>query len=402
MNILLVCPEYPPRNIGGGGIVYKSIANELKKKGHKVRVIAGNLNCKQIVGQIELIYDQGVPVHFIPLILPPKFRNFDVRTYTPPTITGIAFLIKELIQSRKEVIHLHGLCHPLVDLAAFTCMLTRKKYVFTCHGIPKSPRTSGSFWRFILKSYLSIIEKIVIKRAAMVTTVSNSLLKECLEEKLTNKMMVVIINGVNTELQLVKPKPIGEFEKKYRLKGKRIVFAIGRLNQNKGFQHLINAMIDVTQRIPAAMAIIAGTGPYKERLQEQIYEKNLTKKVKLVGWISEEEKATFYKYCDTVVFPSLQEPFGLVILEALAMHKPVIAFNTETATQLLDNGFNSLLVPLADEKKLAATITRILEDKTLQEKIIANTYTKIRIFEWNKIIKKYINTYRKAYAKNEI
>lgn len=396
MRILIICPEYPPRNIGGGGIVYRNLAKNLTENGHDVQIIAGNFKNRKIFGHVEKIHDEQLSVNFVPLIFSPKFRRFNLETYTPPTFFGLLFLIKKILKTNNEIVHLHGLCHPIIDFAAFICVLSKKKYIFTCHGIPKSPATSGFFWRKLYDIYLALIGRFVIKNAVAVTFISKSLLSECKLENLVNENMSVIPNGVDNELQNVKSLSFGELDKKHKLKGKKIIFAIGRLNQTKGFQHLINAMPKIIEELPETILVIAGVGPYEGELKKQIQKKNLLSHVKLVGWVDEPEKKALYECSDVVIFPSTYEPFGLVILEAMSMKKPLIAFRTSSAKELMKNDIIDITVPVADENALSRSIIKILLNNNLKNEIIEMNLKRLECFDWSKITKKYVSTYHKA------
>jgi glycosyltransferase involved in cell wall biosynthesis len=391
IKIILIAPEYPPRNIGGGGIVFQNLANQLRRNGHDIKVIAGSFVNRKLVGQVETRSDYGVPVFFVPLLPSTRRGNLDTTTYSLPTLSASTFMTKQLLQSKNATIHLHGLSHPMIDLAALECCLLRRKYVLTCHGIPKTPETANTPIRLLFKLYLATVERTIARRAMAVTFVSKALMKECRTKGITNKKMRIVPNGPNK--RLAKPKTINSINEKYVLKGKQVIFAIGRLNPTKGFQHLIQAMQYVAPKLPNATAIIAGSGTYKKTLEEIIIQTGLTNQVKLVGEISEEEKAALYKRSDVVVFPSLQEPFGLVILEAYAMQKPIIAFNTESAQEIINDKITGLLVPLRDDEKLAEAIIQVLTDKKIAEKLVANATDKSSAFEWEKITLDYENIY---------
>ena len=111
MNVLLISPEYPPRCIGGGGVVYQNLSEQLASKGHNVKVLAGNLENKGLVGKVESV-EGKVELNFVPLFPYPKFKKANSDSYTPPTILGFLFILKELVRNRTAVVHLHGFCHP--------------------------------------------------------------------------------------------------------------------------------------------------------------------------------------------------------------------------------------------------------------------------------------------------
>ena len=235
MKILLVTPEYPPLNIGGGGIVYENLAKQLKKNGQCINVIAGNFSNKKLFGRVEMFPVNNVNVNFVPLLPFPKSNKLDLATYTFPTLSGILYIAKELCRSKNSVIHLHGFFHPIIDITAFLCIVLRKKYILTCHGIPKSPENFGFPLNNLFKLYLSTFEKTLVKKASALTMISYFLMTECKSKNLVNKYMIVISNGPNSSLSKVNPNSVSGVEKKYSLKNKKLIFAIGRISPNKGF-----------------------------------------------------------------------------------------------------------------------------------------------------------------------
>lgn len=389
MDILLVTPEYPPRSIGGGGVVYENLSRQLKGKGNSINVLAGNFYNKNLIGHIENFEFRGVTVSFIPLMRFPNFRSIDFKSYTIPTALGFFSIIKGLIQRKSSVVHLHGFCHPIVDLTALACIFMRKKYILTCHGIPKTPEMHFPLKTFY-NAYLSTIERIVVRKASAVTLVSPFLKKQCIRKKLVNSNMTVVPNGPSKNLE-GNPKIIKSIEKTYGLKNKRIIFAIGRISHSKGFQFLVDAMQDVVRKLPDAVAIIAGEGAYKDCLADLVGIKGLSENVKLVGWISEESKAALYERSEIVVFPSIEEPFGIVILEALTKGKPIVAFDTESTLGVLRKG-SSLLVPVGDSKKLAQAIISLLTDSELYRKLVVRA-KEAKTYGWKKIADQYIDVY---------
>ena len=365
-------------------------------KGHNIEVIAGSFTNKNLIGKVEPFLDEGVPVFFVPLLPYPKLRGVSMASYTLPTLSTISFMAKQLLQKKDVVIHLHGLSHPIIDIAAFTCIMLRRRYVVTCHGIPMAPAEANRLIGLIFRLYLATVEGTISKSASAVTFVSKMLMKECIARGITNRTMKVITNGFDQNLSNATAKSLDAIDEKYALRGKQVILAIGRLNHSKGVQHLIEAMGHVASKLPNTLAIIAGSGPYRDILEDLIFQCKLTGQVRLVGRISEEEKAALYKRSDVVVFPSLREPFGLVILEAFAMQKPVIAFNTESAREIIGDKTDGLLVSTGDSKKLAEAIVQVLTDSQLKNMLVENTGRKIETFRWERIIREYETTYLEA------
>jgi glycosyltransferase involved in cell wall biosynthesis len=393
MRVLLVTPEFPPISIGGGGVVYENLSKQLKLDGHQVTVIAGNFANKGLIGKVEIVPVNDFFVDFVPLLPFPRSSKYDGASYTLPTVRGTFHLIKEVIQSENKIIHLHGYCHPMINLTALSCVVFRKKYLLTCHGIPQAPENSGIAVKTLFKIYLQTVVKMMAKKAKAVTLVSNALMTECESKNLVNQKTIVIPNGINTALIKVKPEVSSYLEKKYSLKNKKVIFSVGRISESKGFQFLIDAMQIVIAKVPDALAVIAGSGSYKPVLEDLVRKKDLSNNVKLIGWIDEKSKAFLYKRSELVVFPSLQEPFGIVILEALAMHKPLVAFETPSSVEIIKKD-TALLVPIGNAEELGRAIVRILTDSRLRDKLVANT-NNCKVLPWKEIADQYVEVYNK-------
>jgi glycosyltransferase involved in cell wall biosynthesis len=391
LKILLVSPEYPPRSIGGGGAVYKNLSGQLASKGHSVNVIAGNFDNKNPLGKIEVSEDNG-HLSFIPLLPHPNLKKANSASYTPPTLRGILFIVKALVRNKNNIVHLHGFCHPIIEVTAFTCIVFRKKYVITCHGIPINPQTFSLPAKIFFNLYLSIIERLIVKNAVALTTVSGSLKNECISRNLINKKMVVIPNGTDSSLANPQANIVIAIEEKYSLQGRPVIFALGRLSENKGFHFLIKAMHTVIASVPNAVAVIAGSGPYKTQLEELIQSEGLSGNVKLVGWVSENVKAALYELSEVVVFPSINEPFGMVMLEALKLHKPLISFNTDSAREVLSPE-SAMLVAVGDASALGNAIVQVLTDSELKSKLVANA-SKANVSSWDKVANQYLDVYQ--------
>jgi glycosyltransferase involved in cell wall biosynthesis len=391
----MVVPEYPPGTIGGGGTVYRNIAYGLKQQGHRIIVFSGD-HKHVMTGKTRKSNVKGLQIHFIPLIPAPRKGNMDFKTYTPPTFSGFLIFLKGFLQIKSDIIHLHGVGHPLVDCAGILSILLRRRYIFTCHGIPKSPEMAGKLPRLFFRMYLLALEKLIISKAKALTAVSHSLLEECKKKGLTNDKMYTITNGINHDFTSVTFNDVERIREKYLLGEKRLIFSIGRLSHVKGFQYLITALPFISASFPNSFTVIAGSGPYRNTLLDIVKRKNLSKHIKLAGWVSEKEKYSLYKCADLVVFPSIYEPFGMVILEAMSMRKPIIAFNKPPMSEIIENNVDGLLVKPGDVKKLANAILRCLTNDKLKNRLAENACKKSLTYQWEHVIEKYRETYFEA------
>jgi glycosyltransferase involved in cell wall biosynthesis len=108
-------------------------------------------------------------------------------------------------------------------------------------------------------------------------------------------------------------------------------------------------------------------GTVGEVLQRRAAELGLTERVLLTGPIT--NLAELYSAADVVVVPSWAEPFGLVIAEAMAAGRPIVASNAGAIPELIVDNVSGLLVPPRDVTALAAGVLRLLQDRELRDRL---------------------------------
>ncbi len=146
--------------------------------------------------------------------------------------------------------------------------------------------------------------------------------------------------------------------------GRKIVYSLGRLVGYKGYEYLVKA----AQYLPDDyMILIGGRGPLMDSLQTQIKELGVSDKVKLLGYISNEEFAAYYKACDVFCLSSIwkTEAFAIVQVEAMSCGKPVVATQIpESGVSWVNkHGYSGINVPVMDAKALADAILRITDER---------------------------------------
>ena len=99
---------------------------------------------------------------------------------------------------------------------------------------------------------------------------------------------------------------------------------------------------------------------------------------------------------DIFLAPSLHEGFGLVLLEAMALGKPIVASNCEGFQQLVENMKTGLLVEPANSKEITNAIMLLLFDSALQQQLSENALFSIRKYSWIERIKEYEELYKEV------
>src|SRR5262249_45041482 len=116
----------------------------------------------------------------------------------------------------------------------------------------------------------------------------------------------------------------------------------------------------VVRSNPKAVCVIAGEGSLRSSLERGTREFGLNKNVRFLGYRS--DALSMVNACDLFVLPSAVESFGLSIVEAMALSKPVIATNAGGPKEIVVPGETGLLVPPSDPESLAGAMLELLSD----------------------------------------
>lgn len=202
--------------------------------------------------------------------------------------------------------------------------------------------------------------------------------------------------GLNTKRLEIEDENIEDFEKiKNKIDNKKIVLAVGRLVEYKGFEYLVEASRFLKDDI---VVLIAGGGPLYDRLQNKINNLNLSNKVLLLGRVN--NVSVFMKNSDLFCLPSISrnEAFGLVLVEALYFGKPLVTTNVDGSgmNYVNINNKTGLVVPPKDPKALAEAINMILSDENLYSRFSKNAKERFKEFEIDSIANRIINIYQEV------
>lgn len=146
-----------------------------------------------------------------------------------------------------------------------------------------------------------------------------------------------------------------------------LVLFAGRLMPQKGVDVLI-AALDLLQHVrPGVRALIVGSGPLKEELEETAHAFQLDERVKFLG--HRDDVPRLLAAADLLVLPSRYEGMPNVVLEAMTACKPVVATAAPGTTEVVLDGATGLLVPLDDANALARAIRTLADDPELRRRL---------------------------------
>jgi glycosyltransferase involved in cell wall biosynthesis len=166
----------------------------------------------------------------------------------------------------------------------------------------------------------------------------------------------------------------------------KILLFVGRLVPEKGLDVLLAALPNILSNGVNAKIVAVGEGPQREEYQRMANEYGLGSKVLFVGHIDDWTLRALYRVADVTVVPSKFEPFGIVALEAMAAHCPLVASDVGGLAEIVDHEGTGLKVAANNPNALAWAITRVIRDIGFKNWIVNNAYQKcLWNYNWNKI-----------------
>jgi glycosyltransferase involved in cell wall biosynthesis len=201
------------------------------------------------------------------------------------------------------------------------------------------------------------IDRGLLRRSRIVLCVSAATQEMLVRLGVARERVRVLHNAVDDDRA---PVPLNLTEEFGLPRDARVLVAAGRLSPEKGHRHLVEAMARLKDHDPPIVLVILGSGRERERLREQIAAAGLAGRVVLGGFRADVLRCI--AGADLIVNPSLSEGLPNVVLEALALSRPVVATDVGGVSELITSGQTGWLVPPAHPAALAEAITAALDD----------------------------------------
>lgn len=337
MNVLLLSQFFSTTR-GGGEYLFSIIAKSLAENDHKVWVITNKIldehytlhkNIKLIFVPPTLEYKGG---------LPPGLLD-NIRYTVNAVITGLRIIKNEKI----DIIHSNNfapaLAGSLLSYFRSTPHITSIWDIFSLCG--------KDYWHKWIKQigvsrlYVFLgprFEKLILKLPhSAIHTISEASKEDLIKFGATKPIHVIppAIENVNKRIENSNPL--------------QFVY-VGRLVFYKNLEVVIKA-IDIAKKIePKINLIIVGEGPHKKSLEELTKNLGLGLNIEFKGYVNTDEKMKLIASSNALIFPSLCEGFGLVILEAFSQNKPVFVSNIRPISDFVSHGNNGYVLDPQDER----------------------------------------------------
>jgi len=394
MKVLLVIDYFPPDKLGGAGEAVYNLQKHLQKRGIETIVITSGKRNDADVNVIRICRSVKLSFLLSFLLLP--------------------FLIKKI---RPDVINFHQASNAFIALPKLlypksfpavvaTLQVSNKQVAQEIHPVFHNSKllAKPNVYEYIEKYIFALIhiiaDRLSTKMSDMVTAVSEQTRKECIRDyKVLPHKIKVVHNGIDIERFTAYPSN-NEIRKQFHLGDCPIVLYVGVFCIRKRLHNLLYAMRMVVEEVPDAKLLIVGGGRgYEGELGRLVDELNLENVVLFAGKVPNEQLPKYYACADVVALPSSYEGLPIVILEAMAMGKAVVASNVSGNPDAIRDGVTGFLIEKDNIRQFAEKIIFLLLNEDVRQQIGKAARKRIEeSFSWDKIAQEYETLYRSIIA----
>ena len=345
------------------------LAKEFKKRGIETKIIAPRRKREENYGKNVILLGTSFPFPFAGAI-------------SDLTINFNPVAIENTLKKEKfDVLHFHNFGFPSILQILTSPTASESLNILTFHA-----SLEGSKFMKRFPVLLGLVNKICQWKVDGIIGVAPLNLKYFKEY---SGPKIVIPNGI--DLAVFNPR-VPKL-KKYS-DGKINILFLGRIEERKGLIYLLRAYKILEKTFSDLRLIIVGEGPLKENLEKWVKDNKL-KNVVFEGKVPEEKVASYYKSCDIFCSPAIfGESFGLVLVEAMACGKPVVAFANEGYKGVLTGKGARFLAKPRDYKTLAEKIEILIKDPKLRKEMGQWGIEEAKKYSWPKIASQVLDFYQ--------
>ena len=198
----------------------------------------------------------------------------------------------------------------------------------------------------------------------------------------------IIPNGIDVDHFSNNQAPWPEF-----MDGKTNILFVGRLEKRKGLKYLLEAYSRLKWELPDTRLLVVGPGN-PDRDSHHILSARAMKDVVFLGKVSYQDLPRYYATADIFCAPATgAESFGIVLLEAMAAGKPIVASDIEGYNAIVSHGRQGLLFPRKDTEALAAALALLVQNPEMAQSMGARGRQDVETYRWDKVASQVVDFY---------
>ena len=366
MKIALVSPydfAYP------GGVVdhISNLGREMEERGHTVKILAPVSNASAM--GLDNLIAVGRP---FPIPTNGSIARISLSVWRERTVKSV------LRDEAFDIIHLH---EPLAPVLPLTVLYhSNAVNVGTFHTFSERNYRYRLSHRFLHRLHNKLSERIAVSPPAM---------------RYISKFFPgdyrIVPNGLDVDFYAEDVPPFDAFND-----GKLNILFVGRLEKRKGLKHLLGAFARLKWDYPFLRLIVVGPGNPGKECYQIMAERNL-QDVVFVGSVSQEAKRRYFRTAHIFCAPATgKESFGIVLAEAMASGRPIVATNIEGYASVMVDGEEGFLVPPRDDEALALALERLILDPGLRSEMGQRGQVTAQKYRWEKVAAQVEGCYQEA------
>lgn len=330
--------------LGGPPILVLDILQHLDKERFESTIATG-ITIDRKYDMIGFARDKNIRVFAMPSLVRDIHPLKDIKTL----IKLVIFLKKE----KFDIVHCHTSKGGFIGRLAAK-LAGAKIIIYSPHG----DIFEGYFCK-LATDFFILLEKFAARFTDKIINLTKIEIERFLEHGIgTRHQLKQIYNGIN--IKYYERAMTSNLKKRDEFglgKDDFVCATVGRLVPVKGHTYLVKAIQKVVKVIPEAKFLFVGDGELKPKLSEEIKSYDLQRNVFLLG--ARSDIATILSCINVFLLPSLNEGFGMVLIEAMAARKPVIATNVGGVPEVVINGTTGILVPPEDPEAFSSAIIKL-------------------------------------------
>jgi glycosyltransferase involved in cell wall biosynthesis len=331
--------------VAGGQLVALQLARAARRAGHEVFFVAPEGGTF-----VERARRDGFSVEIVALR-----RSFHLRQ---------AWKLRKILRREgADILHTHTLVGAGAP-ARVTARSAGVRVITHAHTTERYRRQP------IARTLMLVLDNATVRLSKHVIAVSAETAAGLIRQGYPESLVTTVPNGV--EIPVSNPRP--PLPRDLRLEGDPAVLCVGRLCELKGQRDLLDAIARLRESHPRLRAVFAGTDPeggaYEAFLRRRADQLGLSERVIFAG--HRDDVPALLAATNMLVLPSHHEGMPMIILEAMANGRPVVATCVGGIPELIEDRVSGLLVPPGDVESLANAIARVLEDTQFAVDIAAN------------------------------
>ncbi|MDQ6811926.1 MAG: glycosyltransferase family 4 protein [Actinomycetota bacterium] len=316
-----------------------------------------------------------------------RFRYHPTRSGPVPPLVSMAVQWAALpaIAARRRLHLLHGLANVVPVVAP------RARTVVTVHDLIwlRHPQTMHARATLGMK----VVTPLSARSSDRVLAVSRAVRDDLISTLgIAPGKIDVVHHGVRRTTG-VTPSAESELRRRLDLGDGLVVLCVGQIRRHKNLERLVEAIARVADA--RVRLVIAGVATdHGSELEETARRLGVLERLRLPGWVGEADLEGLYGLAACFVLPSLEEGFGLPVLEAMLREIPVACSNTTSLPEVA--GDAALLFDPRDVDAISAAVERLLHDEGLRKELIARGIERCRRFTWEETGRTTLASYRSA------